>query len=213
MLDAASTILTSNLHAARRKASCYVGAMKPIEDVRRENLLTLVKKEGSQAAFARKIDKDKNQVNQWLGRANARNISADSARDVERAFGLAPGWLDTPRSKDERQEIAGRESQVERIDADKLGASIQALRQVAKNLEVPYDPETHPGATAAVYELALALSAAPSQAEVIDFGAKVAEILLRRGKGGGDGSGPGSGEKVGSGNRRRTGGEGQANSA
>lgn len=94
---------------------------------------------------------------------------------------------------------AASPSHAGRIDPTKLAESISVLRQVAKSLEVDYDPETHPRSTAAVYELALALGAAPAQADVIDFGAKVAEILRKRG--GGD-DGPGAGEAVGSGNRR-----------
>lgn len=75
-------------------------------------------------------------------------------------------------------------SHVERIDPDKLATSIEALRRVARNLEVPYDPVTHPVATAAVYELALALGEKPSQDQTIDFGARVAALLSK-----GDGHG------------------------
>lgn len=68
--------------------------MKPIDDIRRENLAALVAAEPSQAAFARKVGKDKNQVNQWLGRAGKRNVSAEIAREIELKTGKPRGWMD-----------------------------------------------------------------------------------------------------------------------
>lgn len=89
-----------------------------------------------------------------------------------------------------------------RIDPSKLATSIHALRQSAEILEVPYDPVENPVATVKAYELALALSAEPSTAEVIDFSLKVAEILRKRGGGGHDDGGPGVGKASGGGNHR-----------
>lgn len=68
-------------------------------------------------------------------------------------------------------------SQSARLDPVKLSESIEALRRVAKNLGVPYDPVTNAVETAYAYELRCALGAVPSTAEVIDFGAKVADRL------------------------------------
>ena len=84
--------------AAHRLAGCYVQQMKPIEVVRRENLLELAADEGGQAALARRIGKDKNQVNQWLGRAGSRNMSGETAREIEQQLGKPAGWLDHDRS-------------------------------------------------------------------------------------------------------------------
>lgn len=69
--------------------------MKPIEEIRRDRLAVLVAGEASQASFARKIGKDKNQVNQWLGRAGSRNMSAETAREIERKCAKPPGWMDS----------------------------------------------------------------------------------------------------------------------
>lgn len=66
-----------------------------------------------------------------------------------------------------------------RIDPDMLAESIAALRQVAKNQGYEYDPETHPDVTVNVYELRRAMPPKPTTADVIDFGAKVAERLQR----------------------------------
>lgn len=74
-----------------------------------------------------------------------------------------------------------------RLDPTTLASSIEALRRVARNLDRPYDPVTHPVATAAAYELAAALGAAPTQDQVIDFGARMAGILSGNGEGDGDG--------------------------
>lgn len=71
-------------------------------------------------------------------------------------------------------------SQSGRLDPTKLAESIAALRQVARNNGWAYDPETHPAETLYAYELSCALPDAPSKADVIDFGAKVAERLRQR---------------------------------
>lgn len=70
--------------------------MRPINEIRRENLLALVREAGSQVEVANRIRKDKNQVHQWLlvsGDA-ARNIGPRSARLLEAAFNKPEGWLD-----------------------------------------------------------------------------------------------------------------------
>lgn len=71
-------------------------------------------------------------------------------------------------------------SQSGRLDPMKLAESIAALRQVARNNGWAYDPETHPAETLYAYELSCALPDAPSTADVIDFGAKVADRLRQR---------------------------------
>lgn len=74
--------------------------MRTIDDIRRENLGTLLDVEcaGNQAEMARRLGgKDPNQINQWLGRVKGtvRNISPRSARAVEIAFSKPNGWLDS----------------------------------------------------------------------------------------------------------------------
>lgn len=97
--------------------------------------------------------------------------------DAVKASGYGYAWLVVG-----PEEISATStSQVVRLDAAKLAESIEALRRVAKNMGVPYDPVTHAAETAYTYELRSALGAAPSTAEVIDFGARVAERLRAAG--------------------------------
>lgn len=119
MLDATS----SGALAAGLLAGCYLVGMKPLEAVRRDNLARLVGEADSQAAFARAIEKDKNQVNQWLGRAGSRNISAATARHIEKKVGKPPGWLDQDR------DAVAEVSQSAGLDAAKLSASIEFVEK------------------------------------------------------------------------------------
>lgn len=88
-----------------------------------------------------------------------------------------------------------------RFNPDMLAESIAALRRVAKNNHLAYDPETHPDVTIYTYELRQALPPTPSTADVIDFGAKLAERLRLRAEGGGGGQG--NGGQAGSADRKR----------
>jgi len=71
-------------------------------------------------------------------------------------------------------------SQPVQLDAGKLATSIAALRQVASRQGWTYDPETHAEETVAAYLIACAMPAKPSTADVIDFGARVADLLQKR---------------------------------
>lgn len=69
--------------------------MKPIEDVRRDNLAQAVADlhGGNQTAAAARLGYDKpTLLNHWL--AGRKNISTPSARKIETGLGLAPYWLD-----------------------------------------------------------------------------------------------------------------------
>ncbi|MBB5875862.1 hypothetical protein [Xanthomonas sp. 3498] len=68
--------------------------MLTIDEIRRIRLAQLVRQYGSQAALGRAVEKDKNQINQWLGRANARAMDSDNARAFEVACGKPKGWMD-----------------------------------------------------------------------------------------------------------------------
>lgn len=77
--------------------------MKPIEKVRRENLLRLASENGGPAALARALgDKSASQISQWLNASRdsktgkPRSISNASAREIERLLGKPNAWLDTP---------------------------------------------------------------------------------------------------------------------
>lgn len=71
-------------------------AMKPIEKIRRENLAKAIdeKFSGSQTAAAECLGKDKpTQVNHWV--RGTKNMNGESARNIEKKFGLPEFWLDS----------------------------------------------------------------------------------------------------------------------
>lgn len=75
--------------------------MKTIEETYREKLQILIAEYGTQAALARKIDKNPAQISQWLnGVAGAsgkpRSLRAETAREIERKTGKPLGWFDQP---------------------------------------------------------------------------------------------------------------------
>jgi len=72
--------------------------MRPIKDLRRENLSALADERGGQSAIATAIKRDRNQVYQWLldpDNPSSRGIGDKMARTIEDALGLSPGWLDS----------------------------------------------------------------------------------------------------------------------
>ena len=101
--------------------------MKTIQEIRRARLTELVEREPSQAAFARKICKDKNQVNQWLGKGSVRNISHDLARMVEKTYRLPVGWLDQPEQSHGLRESGGSYTVDSKKDAENLRKAIKWL--------------------------------------------------------------------------------------
>jgi phage repressor protein C with HTH and peptisase S24 domain len=71
--------------------------MRPIKDLRRENLESLATTHGGQSAIAAAIKRDRNQVYQWLldpEHPSARGIGDKMARTIEQALGLSLGWMD-----------------------------------------------------------------------------------------------------------------------
>ncbi|WP_312368093.1 S24 family peptidase [Stenotrophomonas sp.] len=78
------------------------GDMRPIDDIRHENLLALIATKGGQRQFADAAGiKNPAQVSQWVNRSpNAatgkpRVMSGGTARAIEAALGLPTGWMDT----------------------------------------------------------------------------------------------------------------------
>jgi hypothetical protein len=67
------------------------------DEARRYNLAELCRQRGGQAAVARALGRDRNQIWQWLlpmTDPRSRNMSTSSARRIEEAFNLPPGWMD-----------------------------------------------------------------------------------------------------------------------
>lgn len=144
-------------------ASCLAGryafGMKAIEQVRRENLERLVVDHGSQAELARVIGKDKNQINQWLGRKGSRNLSATSARSIEKKVGKPSGWLDQDR------EAIEEASQSTTLDHQKLQASIEFVEKQFELWGLDYGAEARTRLITAVY-IRMAATTTPNLTEL-----------------------------------------------
>lgn len=106
--------------------------MKPIEDIRRENLALLVQEYGSVNALANQVGRDPAQVSQWLnGSAHSvtgkrRGMRPESVRRIEDRCGKPSGWLDTDHSSaavtPNNQHVAPREPTYEIPQFDTGGA-------------------------------------------------------------------------------------------
>lgn len=143
--------------------------MKPVSDIRRQNLSALVAQEGSQVAVAAKLGKDKNQIYQWLldpSTEGARNVGPRSARQIEQAFGKPDGWLDHEHTADElpASQSVGR-------DIGKLAQSVEMVRWAAEirskaGLQ-PFTPLKEAALLEAVYNLLMS----PGPANLVELGA------------------------------------------
>lgn len=87
-------IPSSTLLDAPQIRPVYAPLMQTIIEIRRTNLARLAAEEGSQAALARKVDKDRNQINQWLGKGQARDMDNATARMFEDKCMKPRGWMD-----------------------------------------------------------------------------------------------------------------------
>lgn len=77
--------------------------MKLIDDIRAENLASLVQECGSLKVLAERLGKSESQVSQWINRSinsgtgKPRTMRSTTARAVEVACGKPEGWLDVER--------------------------------------------------------------------------------------------------------------------
>lgn len=85
--------------------------MSTQQEIRRANFAQIVIDEGGQAAVARKMNRDRNQVWQWLrepSEAGSRNIGSKTAREIEATFDKPEGWLDAFRKlNDPAESVSG----------------------------------------------------------------------------------------------------------
>lgn len=116
--------------------------MKPISEIRRENLLALLDKCGSQAAFALKIERSPSYIWQVL---NARNLGDKMARLIESKFGLPRNSMDSP----------------DVLAPKKLTVMAEPIRELADDSEIDADHEVM------IEEVEVPLSAGPGC--VVDF--------------------------------------------
>lgn len=76
------------------------GFMRPVRDIRRSRLAQLERESGTPAKLADRIGKNRAQVYQWLAipkgddDRSSREMSDDTARDIEQKLGLPVGWMD-----------------------------------------------------------------------------------------------------------------------
>lgn len=70
-----------------------------IKDIRLENMLSLIKEAGSQAAFCEKVGIQPTEASQIKSPTNKRNIGDELARRIEKAFEKELYWLDSSRQK------------------------------------------------------------------------------------------------------------------
>lgn len=68
--------------------------MAGIHDTRRTNARTLAREAGGIRRLAERIGRAENSVSAMIGAGERRNIGEKIAREIERAFGKPPGWLD-----------------------------------------------------------------------------------------------------------------------
>lgn len=74
--------------------------MKPVEEIRRQNLNELISASGSLRVFCEIVNISDSQVSQWAtaainsGTGKRRNISAPSCRAIEKALNKTPNWMD-----------------------------------------------------------------------------------------------------------------------
>ncbi|WNL46521.1 S24 family peptidase [Dyella sp. BiH032] len=76
------------------------GFMRPVRDIRRSKLAQLERESGTPAKLADRIGKNRAQVYQWLAvpkgddDRSSRDMSDETARDIEQRLGLPAGWMD-----------------------------------------------------------------------------------------------------------------------
>lgn len=71
-----------------------------IDQIRRTNLAALIAANGGQASLAARISKSPAQISQWINQSKdstsgkPRVMSTATAREIEKAYPLRPGWMD-----------------------------------------------------------------------------------------------------------------------
>lgn len=84
--------------------------MKSIEQIRQENLKSLVNSAGGVGKFSENVGKSQAQVSQWLvgsrmPSGKQRSISSESAREMEAVLGIQKNWLDHEHQEADEQPV------------------------------------------------------------------------------------------------------------
>lgn len=118
----------------------YPAAVKTIDDIRRENLCALIRDraENNQAAFSRMLEKDPNQVSQWLGKGNARYMSKATARAIEKKLNLPALWMDTDHALMNGEKVSVPLSRPARLDVRIVSEALKYLDFEEAEAKYPY---------------------------------------------------------------------------
>ena len=114
-------------------------------DTRRENLRSLIKQWGGPSALASKMGHvNPSFLVQMAGPNPTRNVSERTARAVETALDLGPGWLDQSHSATVPQQV----------DGASISGAIQRVQQAADETSVKLNTAKFGDVVAMVYETA-----------------------------------------------------------
>jgi hypothetical protein len=110
-----------------------IDGMKTIEDIRVDNLRTLVERAGGVGKFAEKAKKQQAQISQLLNRSpdsktgKQRGMSSAQARQLEAAGGMEHGWLD----HDHSAPVANIEAEEVTMSPEELAAAIKIVERTS----------------------------------------------------------------------------------
>lgn len=96
-----------------------------LRQIRYNNVQRLVQEVGSLKDFADKIGKAPAQCSSFAGKNPRKGIGDTVAEDIERAFGLQPGWLD-----ENRGDAPDQDSEAPEVDFDSYAALIDLGQEV-----------------------------------------------------------------------------------
>lgn len=161
----------------RRTVDAYHSAMRPLPDIRRDRLRQLIREMagGNAAAFGRLIDKDRRQMSAWLrepDKPGAKNLSHDSAREIEANCLKPSGWLDTqPEGASNDPALSQQVSHFAGIDPDILHEAETLVLSDELQVGKKYPPRERARRLAQAYALLLSEGgrlSAPANARFVD---------------------------------------------
>lgn len=120
--------------------------MKTIDDIRRENLATLVSEAGSITALAKTLDRDVAQVSQWLngsinsGTGKPRGIRSTSCRFIELQCNKPVGWMETEHVEDSGNATFDQNVTLVRLASRPIPVISSVQAGALRDMENPYEP-------------------------------------------------------------------------
>lgn len=174
------THLSPILVDLRQTVDDYHAHMKPVAQIRRENLRRLIDEEfnGNGAALAERIGRDRRngtkQVSAWLHHKAMRD---ETARQIEAACMKPSGWLDTPNEGD--MEISRQPvnlSQQGRTDRQKMSDAVRLLQELAELQGIP-GLVVNPTAISIAYDFLMEFDTPILESNVLDITKRLAAIL------------------------------------